>query len=175
MVSVGDIFGALKGSKNEGVKPGSGSGGGMGGGGFNGKQLLMMVGPMIDNSIVAVPLEKFKEIKEKNPESKVVPLMRDDEIKFDETRFLLKMVSKIVEDIPVEYRTKELKNGAFKLGFGLAYKMDNDAGTREKLMSYLSAIIDIKNVVDSRERDKYKNDGIVREGVGGAVVENVGK
>ncbi len=125
--------------------------GGSGSGGKGGKKdealdFLKMIGPMIDNMIVGVPLEKFEEIRQKNPEAKIVPLMTDSQIKHNETRLMLGLVNMFAGDIPKEY--DNMKNGIFKVAFGMAYKIDTDEITRNKFMSYVNRIVDYKGKID---------------------------
>lgn len=106
--------------------------------GLDPEKLLASFGPMIDNMIIAVPLEQFEEIKIKNPEAKIVPLMTDEQIKFEETRLFLGLVNMISEDLPDKF--KGMKNGIFKLAFGMAYGMEKDEKVRARFMIYVNKV-----------------------------------
>jgi len=108
--------------------------------GFDPEQLIAQFGPMIDNMIVAVPLEKFEEIKIKNPEAKIVPLMTDEQIQYGETKLFLGLVNMAVNDLPEKFAG--MGNGLFKVAFGLAYKLEKDENDRKRLMEYVNKISD---------------------------------
>ena len=107
---------------------------------FDPEKLIVSLGPMIDNMIIAVPLEKFEEIKTKNPEAKIVPLMTDEQIQYDETKLFLGLVNMASEDLPEKFTG--MKNGMFKVAFGLAYKLEKDENDRKRLMSYVNKVSD---------------------------------
>lgn len=120
--------------------------------GLDPEKLIASFGPMVDNMIIAVPLEKFEEIKAKNPEAKIVPMMTDEQIKFDETRLFLGLVHMAAEDLPEKFAG--MKNGIFKVAFGLAYTMEKDEKNRNRFMGYINRIVEFKGKIDSNSKLK---------------------
>ncbi len=122
--------------------------------GFDPEKLVAMFGPMIDNMIVAVPLEKFDEIKAKNPEAKIVPLMREDQIKYYETTLFLGLVNNMTEDLPEKFAN--MKNGIFKVAFGIAYTLEKDENNRNRFMSYVNKVVEYKGKIDDSKKTKVE-------------------
>ena len=111
--------------------------------GLDPEKLIASFGPMIDNMIMAVPLEKFVEIKTKNPEAKIVPIMTEEQIQYDETRLFLGLVNMGIKDLPGKFASMD--KGISKVAFGLAYKLENDENDRRKLMEYVNKVSDFAN------------------------------
>lgn len=93
----------------------------------SGTDLLNFIAPMIDGMLKEVPLEKFEEMKRKNPKAPVVPVMEENQIKHSETKNFLKLIDFFATGLPV----KMLKP-TYKLAMCEAYKIDNSDEYRLK-------------------------------------------
>lgn len=113
-----------------------------GGNAMKGEDILKFIGPMIDGMIKEVPLDKFEEMKKVNPKAPIVPIMEFEQIKTYEAKVFLRLLSFFGADLPAE-----IKKPAFKLGFGIAYKIDNNEEFRKKYTELIDYIVSTRNNV----------------------------
>lgn len=96
---------------------------------INPEQLSMLAGSMLSNLFKAVPLEKYKRIKEKNPDAKILPMMKYEEIQTEEGKEFLRLVNVFTgmfDSIP-----EDIIGVIFKISFDLVYQLDTREDLRE--------------------------------------------